>query len=110
MRRATVTRPAWWNTVAVAFGAGLLAVACGSGGGLYGGGSSSGDRHGRRHRIGKQPAGRDEQGLPVRIRLTRHVTAARKETAMDRYPNISDHGLIGDLHTPAGLPPPGPVP
>jgi hypothetical protein len=31
MRPKTGTRPAWWSTTAVAFGAGLLAVACSSG-------------------------------------------------------------------------------
>jgi hypothetical protein len=40
MRRMTVTGPARWGVVGVALGAGLLAVACGSGGGLYGGGGS----------------------------------------------------------------------
>jgi cytochrome c556 len=32
MRQLTGTRPAWWSTAAVALGAGLLSVACGSSG------------------------------------------------------------------------------
>ena len=39
--------------------------------------------------------------LRIRLRLTRHVAAARRRQPMDRYPNISDHGLIGDLQTAA---------
>ena len=40
MRRVTVTRPAWWKIVAVAFGVALLAVACASGGGTSSGGAT----------------------------------------------------------------------
>jgi GH15 family glucan-1,4-alpha-glucosidase len=39
-----------------------------------------------------------DHGLP-RLRVAEH--AEPKENALDRYPNISDHGLIGDLQTAA---------
>src|SRR5215831_641539 len=41
MRRVTANRTPWWQTIALAAGTALLAAACGSGGGLYGGSSPS---------------------------------------------------------------------
>jgi len=41
MRRVTAHRAPWWQTIALAAGTALLAAACGSSGGLYGGSSPS---------------------------------------------------------------------
>src|SRR5438034_174559 len=92
MRRMTASRPAWWQTAAVALGAGLLLAACGSGGGLYG----DGGRAPRGFRGGGQPALRGGHEVPVRLRLrlTRRVTAVAAEPAPEGSPATARPGSV----------------